>query len=58
MTPAFPSLPEETLPPEPMAMHMTPDGTAWWIAGMAGQIKQVSQNIDKPFIYLLHNSLT
>lgn len=41
VAPAFPNLPEETLPPEPIAMHMTPDGSAWWIAGMAGYIKTV-----------------
>lgn len=41
VAPAFPNLPEETLPPEPIAMHMTPDGSAWWIAGMSGYIKMV-----------------
>eukprot|EP00752_Nemacystus_decipiens_P008421 g7527.t1 len=40
--PAFPGLPEESLPLEPIAMQMTPDGTAWWIAGMAGQIKMAA----------------
>ncbi|CAM9722151.1 unnamed protein product, partial [Laminaria digitata] len=42
VNPAFPNLKEETLPPEPIAMHMKPDGSAWWIAGMAGYIKQTS----------------
>lgn len=41
VTAAFPDLPQDTLPTEPIAMHMTPDGSAWWIAGMAGYIKTV-----------------
>ena len=41
VNPAFPAFPEEDLPLEPIDMHMTPDGTNWWIAGMAGKIIQV-----------------
>ncbi|CAM9587413.1 unnamed protein product, partial [Sphacelaria rigidula] len=37
---AFPDLPETSLPQEPMAMHMTPDGSKWWIGGLAGVIKE------------------
>lgn len=38
---AFPNLPEASLPTEPMALHMSPDGTKWWIAGLEGIIKEV-----------------
>ena len=39
---AFPSLPDDDLPTQPMDMHMTPDGSKWWIAGLEGQIVEVS----------------
>lgn len=39
--PTFPDLGKSKLPSQPLDMHMTPDGTAWWIAGMAGEIIQV-----------------
>ncbi|CAN0083513.1 unnamed protein product [Ectocarpus sp. 6 AP-2014] len=42
VTAAFPDLPEEVLPPEPIAMQMTPDGSAWWIGGMTGYIKMAA----------------
>lgn len=38
---AFPSLPTEELPLQPIDMHMTPDGTKWWIAGREGEIMEV-----------------
>ena len=39
---AFPSLPDDDLPTQPMDMHMTPDGSKWWIAGLEGQIVEVN----------------
>ena len=42
---AFPSLPDDDLPTQPMDMHMTPDGSKWWIAGLEGQIVEVNQSV-------------
>lgn len=39
--PAFPSLPTEALPAQPVDLQMTPDGTKWWIAGKEGEIVEV-----------------
>ncbi|CAM9654267.1 unnamed protein product, partial [Choristocarpus tenellus] len=41
MQKAFKSLPASSLPDNPIAMHMTPDGTKWWVAGQGGEIKEV-----------------
>lgn len=39
---AFPNLEKNKLPTQPMCMEMTPDGQYWWIAGIEGQMVQVS----------------
>eukprot|EP00904_Undaria_pinnatifida_P007443 jgi/Undpi1/3829/HiC_scaffold_16.g07198.m1 len=39
---AFPSLSGDDLPRDTIAMHMTPDGSRWWLAGQDGDIKEVS----------------
>lgn len=46
LTKAFPSLSDEDLPLQPIDMHMTPDGTRWWVAGMEGEIKEVCVGVD------------
>ncbi|CAM9418052.1 unnamed protein product, partial [Choristocarpus tenellus] len=37
---AFKSLPSGSLPSNPIAMHMTPDSSKWWVAGQGGEIKE------------------
>lgn len=39
---AFPNLDDDDdLPNDTIAMHMTPDGTKWWLAGQDGEIREV-----------------
>lgn len=38
---AFPNLDSGDLPSELIAMHMTPDGDEWWLAGQDGQMMTV-----------------
>lgn len=38
---AFPNLNDNELPEDTIAMHMTPNGQHWWLAGQFGEIKEV-----------------
>lgn len=38
---AFQNLDNDELPQDTIAMHMTPDGQHWWLAGQYGEIKEV-----------------
>ena len=41
---AFPDLSDEDdLPDDTIAMHMTPDGSKWWLAGQEGEIREVKK---------------
>lgn len=41
---AFPDLSDDDdLPSNTIAMHMTPDGTKWWLAGQDGEIREVKK---------------
>lgn len=39
---AFPDMSDDDLPTQPIDMRMTPDGTKWWVAGLEGEIVEVS----------------
>jgi len=39
---AFPKISEDDVPDQIIDMRMTPDGNYWWLAGMEGEIVEVS----------------
>ncbi len=39
---AFPKVKEDDMPDQIIDMRMTPDGNYWWLAGMEGEITEVS----------------
>lgn len=38
----FPDLNKNDLPENALAMHMSPDGSKWWVGGKKGMMKEVS----------------
>ncbi|CAM9355064.1 unnamed protein product, partial [Choristocarpus tenellus] len=44
MQKSFKSLSLDSLPEDIFAMHMTPDGTKWWVAGQGGEIIEFDAN--------------